>query len=385
VPAPAALVVDDGRGGEATPDLDRTDAGLRATLGAGTTSIAYVLAGVPRGGSGGAISVIQEAAELGRLGADVRILLPADAVAPAAALHPAAAPWLRGVVYPAGLRGALADADVVVTTEAGTVAAIAEHAPPGAVRACYVQDYEALFARPASELADAALLSYQRGSPGAAFAKTHWLANLVATAHGIPVGKVDPSLDRDLFHQRGRPAARAATRVIAMIRPRTARRRPAATLALLRRVALELDRDVECLAFGCDLAELDELAAGDTLDWLRALGVLGRTEVADVMRRCDLFVDLSVYQAFGRTGLEAMACGAVPVLPRLGGAVEYAVHGRNALLVDDADGAHAALATLIGDPERVEEMRRDGARTAARYSLTRAAVSQYAFLTGAAA
>ena len=98
------------------------------------------------------------------------------------------------------------------------------------------------------------------------------------------------------------------------------------------------------------------------------------------MRRSDLFLDLSAYQAFGRTGLEAMACGAVPILPRTGGAVEYAVDDWNGLLVDSAeeDAVLAAVRALVEDSARIERLRANGQRTVGRFSATRAAASQYA-------
>ena len=52
-------------------------------------------------------------------------------------------------------------------------------------------------------------------------------------------------------------------------------------------------------------------------------GTLKRQEVADLLGRCDVFIDLSDYQAFGRTALEAMACGCTSVVPMHGGAEEY--------------------------------------------------------------
>jgi glycosyltransferase involved in cell wall biosynthesis len=98
------------------------------------------------------------------------------------------------------------------------------------------------------------------------------------------------------------------------------------------------------------------------------------------MRRSDVFIDASAYQAFGRTGLEAMACGAVPVLPALGGVREYAVHDDNALLLERDGDSPAAIAdavcALLVDDERRGRLRMAGVRTAAGFSIERAARSQ---------
>jgi glycosyltransferase involved in cell wall biosynthesis len=101
------------------------------------------------------------------------------------------------------------------------------------------------------------------------------------------------------------------------------------------------------------------------------------------MRRSDVFIDASAYQAFGRTGLEAMACGAIPLLPALGGVDEYAVHDDNALIL--ADGSPAAIAqavvALAPDTERVERMRSAGLARAQEFSVERAARSQLELFT----
>ncbi len=79
--------------------------------------------------------------------------------------------------------------------------------------AYYVQDYEPLFAAPESSRSDRALLSYRAIPDLLLFAKTDWLCHLVSALHGVPVAKVAPSLDRELFHPggRGSPAARCAS------------------------------------------------------------------------------------------------------------------------------------------------------------------------------
>ena len=83
--------------------------------------------------------------------------------------------------------------------------------------------------------------------------------------------------------------------------------------------------------FGCPDAELDALERDFPFE---NHGILNRPGVAAVLGASDIFMDLSDYQAFGRTGLESMACGCAPVVPLHGGADEYAIDGVNALVVD---------------------------------------------------
>jgi glycosyltransferase involved in cell wall biosynthesis len=351
--------------------------------------VAYVLPGLPPEGSGGSHSLVQEARGMRALGAQAWICVPEDALATATALYgghddlfvayPEEEHVLPGVGG-ASVREAVADADVAVATEYPSVDLLAQlqRARPWLTCAYYVQDYEPLFARGQSSRADRALLSYRAHPDQLLFAKTRWLCDLVRVLHGVPVAKVTPSLDRALFHPGGRAAPAPAVRVAAMIRPRTPRRRPAATLEALALVAHELGDAVEIRTFGCDWESFAQLPGGADVCGVRHLGVLTRIEVANLMRRSDVFLDASAYQAFGRTGLEAMACGAVPLLPALGGVREYAVQEANALLLtDDSPPAIAqALNDLARDPDRLERLREAGMRAARDFSIERAARSQ---------
>ena len=111
----------------------------------------------------------------------------------------------------------------------------------------------------------------------------------------------------------------------------------------------------------------------------RHLGLLSRQEVAELLRQSDVFLDMSVYQAFGRTALEAMACGATAVVPAVGGVWEFVEHERNALAVDtlSPEGALQALGTLVSDRELLKQLKANALTTASRYSAIRAALSEY--------
>lgn len=377
--------------------------------------VAYLLPGLPPEGSGGSHSLVQEARGMRALGAGAWICVPEDSLAGAAALYgnedelfvayPDEGSALPGVSG-ASVAEAVADADVAVATEYPSVDVLARLARthPRLTCAYYVQDYEPLFAAPESSRADRALLSYRTIPGQLLFAKTRWLAGLVGAVHGVAVAKVSPSLDRELFHARGRvgeyerdpesgglgelgttPTSRVP-RVAAMIRPRTPRRRPVATLAALALIAQALGEQVEIVTFGCD-AEAFARLDGPSVASIRHLGLLSRAGVAELMRSCEVFLDGSAYQAFGRTGLEAMACGAVPVLPGLGGVHEYAVHEHNALILEHGDPSEmaGAIVELVREPERLRRMREVGLRTVRRFSIELAARSQLELFAAAAA
>jgi len=112
-------------------------------------------------------------------------------------------------------------------------------------------------------------------------------------------------------------------------------------------------------------------------------GILKRPEVAELLSGCDIFLDLSDYQAFGRTGLEAMACGCAVVLPAVGGTDEYAIDGENSLVIDTLDESLCIrwVASLIDDPVRLANIKLSALQTASRYSVHMAAISEIVHMT----
>jgi hypothetical protein len=378
-------------------------------LGAGPLpNVAYLLPGLPPEGSGGSHSLVQEARGMRRLGAHARVCVPHSSLATATAVYAnddqLFAPYPDDFIGAgggspaalAGMHAAIGDANVVVATEYPSVdllAVLARHRPQ-LLCAYYVQDYEPLFAPAQSSRADRALLSYRSLPELLLFAKTRWLCDVLHAAHGVQVAKVAPSLDRELFHAGGRSPWTGTLRVTAMIRPRTPRRRPRATLLALAAIARALGDGVHILTFGCEHDSLHQLRAdgdgdGDVSEIVghTHLGLLSRMQVAALMRRTDIFIDGSAYQAFGRTGLEAMACGAVPLLPRLGGVHEYARDDRNAVILAAGTPAEitAAVLALEHDTARLLRLSEAGIRAARSYSIERAARSQLLLFAAALA
>jgi hypothetical protein len=108
-------------------------------------------------------------------------------------------------------------------------------------------------------------------------------------------------------------------------------------------------------------------------------GPLLRPQVAHLLGQSDLFIDLSDYQAFGRTALEAMACGCAAVVPTAGGADEYAVHDVNALVVNtlDEEASFKTVSSVLASELHLGRLQYEGLLTAARYSVHGAAVSEW--------
>lgn len=344
--------------------------------------IVFILPG--RGGGGGSHSVVQEALGLHRMGLDVAVATTTDSYAGFRLNYPELDRAFPVPLYrdDAELAGVLAGFDIAVATTAPSAnqlaAVLAGMEGPSPKPAYYIQDYEPLFFTPGTAEWTAARASYA-ALPGALLmAKTDWLRHIVRENHGRPVVKVSPSLDHQTYHPDLRERGEGIT-ISAMIRPRTPRRAPRRTARVLERLAATLPPEHKLLAFGCEPSELDR--EGLRLSSrIQHAGVLSRRQMAAVLRDSDLFLDLSDYQAFGRTGLEGMACGCIPVLPVFGGAAEYARHQENAYLIDtrgDEACLEAVDSFLDNGPDSRARMRSAALATALNYSVERTALSEY--------
>lgn len=343
--------------------------------------ITFLLPG--RGGGGGAHSVVQEAGGLKRLGLDVAIATTKNTFAAFSANYPDLAHRsISTVLYssPAELGAALKRTDIAVATtyesshELSAGLAAAEHKVKTAY---YIQDYEPLFRPPGTPEWQRAYDSYALDPERVMFAKTDWICNMVEQNHGRQVERVVASIDHETYFPTSRSPDQPFV-VSTMMRPKTPRRAPYRTARVLERLAAELPEDAQIISFGSDREEL--AAAGIRFsDRITVRGHLSRKEVAAVLRVSDLFLDLSDYQAFGRTGLEAMACGAISLLPVFGGTDEYARHWENAILVDtrDEDAIVKSVLEFSGmTPKAKAGFRAKAIETALGYSIERAAFSE---------
>jgi len=341
--------------------------------------VLFVLHGMPAGSGGGVHSVYQETRGLRRLGVPARIAIAADAVERARDAYADADEMFVAFDGEDELARRAEGADVVVATHFTTVAMVARlwERLDGFLPAYYVQDYEPFFVEPGSDQLAEVTASYTAVPGQLVFAKTHWLRNVVGELHGVDVAKVEPSLDTEVYSTAGREdAPDGPLRVTAMIRPRTPRRQPVLTLDALAGFAAARAGEVEVTTFGCTDESIEAL--GRTPPG-RHLGLLAREQVADLLRRSDVFLDASTYQAFGRTAIEAMACGCTPIVPRIGGAAQFVRHGENGLLAETLDpGAVTdALCLPADDPELRRRLQSAAVEEAGRHSVLRAALSEY--------
>lgn len=299
-------------------------------------SVVFVLP--VKGGGGGAHSVAQEVNELIRMGVDAKIAVNQKNYPSFVTCYsdmPAMHSNIVSFKTPDDLGALLSSADHVVCTLFTSVKLVSEALQQYNTLPkfyYYAQDYEPLFVLPDSPLWQEAYDSYTLIKDMVVFAKTNWIREVVKTNHDIEVRKVSPSIDHDVYFPSF-DKSDTDIWITAMVRTTTPRRAPKRTMKVLKNLVEKYGAKVNINIFG----STDESIYEDDLprDFLFFNhGILSRKQVSSLLRRSHIFLDLSDYQAFGRTGLEAMACGCPSVVPIQGGTGEYIEHGVNGYAVD---------------------------------------------------
>jgi glycosyltransferase involved in cell wall biosynthesis len=93
------------------------------------------------------------------------------------------------------------------------------------------------------------------------------------------------------------------------------------------------------------------------------------------MRNSDIFLDFSVWQAMGLSAMEAMASGCAVVVPRAGGASDFCIHDRNALVIDTSadEACFEAANRLVQDPHLLSRLRQNATIDVCEFTPRRAA------------
>jgi glycosyltransferase involved in cell wall biosynthesis len=342
---------------------DRPVQGVAPALG--ELRVTYVLPELRL--SGGALVVLQLVNELRLLGVDARI-------ATLKVREDAYRTRLLGEPMLFDSEAAMLQqfpmADVVVATHWSTASLVRRLVDSGRGKcaAYFIQDYEAWF-YPESDTQTRDRVEQTYALIPNRIATSAWLQDLLGRDR-YPAHKRAPGLDLGFFYPRPLPHARPARPVVlAMARPRTPRRGFDTVVATLEKVHRAAP-DVEIVLFG-------EKIAGLALPFpYRGAGVVTDQEkLARLYSRARVHFDGSEFQAFGKAGLEAMACGAVSVLTEVGGVNEYARNEENALLVPprDPQAAADAILRLLDDDALYERLRDNGLATVPDYSMKREA------------
>jgi hypothetical protein len=327
--------------------------------------------------------------------------------------------------------------DIVVATYHTTASALDDivRAHPHVMPAYYVQDYEPWFicspfecpfrkktivTKKSMENRFKFVESTYSAVNGKVFlfAKTDWIKLKVETNHpGTHVHRVTPSIDHTVYyHQNKSLVGKARTaklmrmhyyhnsttnmsgnasprksgvgkvRVIAMLRPRTSRRNSMTCLDTMLKLVSEHSHIVSLSFFGVDVATVTSMlkelvklrghAKHRNSKHVKVLGLLKkRKDLAKLYRGSDLFIDMSWWQAFGRTAVEAMACGCVPVMPGEGAGSYVCDGGRVCRYHDgtDAAGYYDEVVSLVYNHTERLRMTAAGITRAKEFSIRRAA------------
>jgi len=194
-------------------------------------------------------------------------------------------------------------------------------------------------------------------------ANSTWLSELLKERHGLrDAALVFPAIDHEVF----RPGPRAARddeppggfRVVTLGRSDAVK----GFVDLLQAAAIAAGRGraIDLVVFGTE-TPLPVLPGAP----YRHVGRRVNQDLAQLYRSADVVVTPSWYESFPLPPLEAMACG-VPVITTRYGTEDYAVDGRNALVVPPRDPQRLAEAILrlAQDGALREALARGGVETA---------------------
>ena len=341
-------------------------------------SIVYLLPVRP--GGGGVHSIIQEAEGLNRLGHHVQVLI--------SEIHKTQYARFYDKQFSSGLFVTIEDdasiinaarsANIIVATHFISVRMLRKLALESGQRlfVYYVQDYEPWIVDRNSEHFDQAFSSYGELEGAVLIAKTRWLCKKIKEEHGLHVHKIAPSIDTRIYDVNPVGNRNKTLQISAMIRPFSPRRGAQQTIEVLSIINQQVGSKLKIVVFGCDDSLLKQLDIPEDLN-LENQGVIVREQVAEILKTSDLFIDMSTYQAFGRTAIEAMACGCGSIIPEKGGGSEYDWGGTAALPVptDNPELASKLVLELLQNDDNLNYLRERGIASASQFSIEKASLS----------
>ena len=98
-----------------------------------------------------------------------------------------------------------------------------------------------------------------------------------------------------------------------------------------------------------------------TIKLNKILGPVSRNEIFKMLQSSDVYIDCSLTEGFGLTGLEAMAAGAIPIVSNSKGVGEYVIDGENGFIIDrcnDSDAYIEKLNELLSSEKLVKSMKK---------------------------
>ncbi len=182
---------------------------------------------------------------------------------------------------------------------------------------------------------------------------------------------VHPAINHSVFHSRGRVCEEGKIRLCLIARKHPMKRFEDFVSVWER---IKLMPEVRKKIAEVYVISHDDLSAWNLEDFTMVVPKKDE-EIADTMRRSDIYIFTSLWEGFGLPPLEAMACGCAVVASDAKGIDEYAIDGENALIYPPADTEklQAALLRLIEDDILREKLSRNGVETAQNFSWEKSA------------
>lgn len=227
--------------------------------------------------------------------------------------------------------------DVVIGTAFSSIAwikkALSDFEDKEIICGYYIQDFEPWFFAEGSNERLQAWESYSIIPNIKCFTKTEWNRQQLIKHLNVQSEIISPSVNTDLFRPTLHRSNSGMLAITAMIRPETPRRSPELTMRVLKAIKQKYKEDIEIITFGCnpDSGIIQE----NSRDFeFRHLGILNPEQLSELFNRSHIFIDMSSFQAMGLTGMEAMACGNIALLPQNGGSGSFVKHQVNGFLID---------------------------------------------------
>ena len=253
--------------------------------------------------------------------------------------------------------------DVVVATSWQTVEPIRDLAKSlDALPLYFVQDFEPDFYSDTPRK-QAARATYD-AIPNR-IVKTRYLQERLMSEGGWSAQKIRPGMNLDIFYPRRATTGTATGRsILAMGRPTTSADHRGF------RILVDVYEQLHTVRPDVNLQVFGPAEAGDFNPPVQTFGRVAPSQLPLLYSSASVFVDTSRRHGFGRTGVEAMACGTPVVLSDSGGISDYAIHEANALVVPvgDVPATVSAIRRLLDDKAHADRLSAAGLATAASMS-----------------
>jgi glycosyltransferase involved in cell wall biosynthesis len=270
----------------------------------------------------------------------------------------------------------LPNTDILIATHWSTAQWVADISKnmDSVTTAYFLQDYESWFF-PAEDKVSRNKVLATYPLIDNKIVKSDWLKNLLLN-DGYESQKIWLGLDTRTFYKRA-TLNEATPSIIAMARPGTPYRGFDTLISALEQLA-KLYPDLKITLFGDDLSPYNL-----PFKYTNAGVVVSTDVLAELYSDADIFIESSHFQGFGRTALEAMACGTACILTNNGGVGEYAENMHNSIMIEPKSSQQIidAAATLINDKELRKRLGTNAITTAQDFDLKFEAKKTLALLT----